>query len=147
MVSLSLFLKIIILHNQHLVFGFQVPSRLQQLFVSWKESKSHTKTSLPCCSHVSTYQSTRKSSIGFERTFNQCLTLRAHHQVNKYITRSSLGNSYKHKASANLQRNMGEQKADSLTWPCIRPNEELSILSLHIPIQIVVSQNQPRCLI
>ncbi|GKD99215.1 hypothetical protein Tco_1387199, partial [Tanacetum coccineum] len=116
-----------------------VPSQLQQVFMAWKESKWQTKTSRPCSAsfnsfRASTDQSTRKSSIEFERTFDQGLTLRAHHKVNKCITRSSLGNPFKHKASAHLERNTGELKAKTFTWPCIRPNEELSILSLHIPV-------------
>lgn len=107
--------------------------------MAWKESKMQTKTSRPCSasfnsSRASTDQSTRKSFIEFERTFDQGLTLRAQHKVNKYITRSSLGNRSTHKASARLERNTGEQKAHTFTWPCIRPNEELSILSLHIPV-------------
>ncbi|KAJ0854828.1 hypothetical protein HanRHA438_Chr14g0666851 [Helianthus annuus] len=106
-----------------------VPSQLQRLFVAWKESKLHKKTSLP--SRVFPDQGTLKSSISFQRTFDQGLTLRAHHQVNKYITRSTIG---KQKASAHLQRNTSEDKTQSFTWPYIHPNEELSILSLHIPI-------------
>ncbi|XP_071705831.1 protein TIC 100 [Rutidosis leptorrhynchoides] len=115
-------------------FASVVPSRLQQLFASWKQSKLHTKTTQSSCSRVSKDERTRKSSIGFERTFDQGLTLRSHHQVNKYITKSTHGNPFKHKASATLQRKTGEQKTCSSTWPCIRPNEELSILSLHIPV-------------
>ncbi|KAI3799329.1 hypothetical protein L1987_34622 [Smallanthus sonchifolius] len=108
-----------------------VPSQLQRLFVAWKESKLHKKTSLPSSQGL-TDQRTRKSSIRFERTFDQGLTLRAHYKVNKYITRSTLGTPQK--ASAHLQRNMSEHKTQSLTWPCIRPNEDLSILSLHVPV-------------
>nr|GEY56828.1 protein TIC 100 [Tanacetum cinerariifolium] len=53
-----------------------VPSQLQQVFMAWKESKWKTKTSRPCSAsfnsfRASTDQSTRKSSIEFERTFDQ----------------------------------------------------------------------------
>ncbi|GKA37178.1 hypothetical protein Tco_0723743 [Tanacetum coccineum] len=87
-----------------------VPSQLQQVFMAWKESKWQTKTYRSCSAsfnslRASTDQSTRKSSIEFERAFDQGLTLRAHHKVNKCITRSSLGNRCKHKASAHLERN------------------------------------------
>ncbi|KAI3793808.1 hypothetical protein L1987_36430 [Smallanthus sonchifolius] len=109
-----------------------VPSQLQRLFVAWKESKLGKKSSLS--SRVLADQLTRKSSIRFERTFDQGLTLRAHHKVNKYITRSTLGIPFKQKASAHLQRNTSEHKTQSLTWPCIRPNEDSSILSLHVPV-------------
>ncbi|KAK9061593.1 hypothetical protein SSX86_018775 [Deinandra increscens subsp. villosa] len=111
-----------------------VPSHLQRLFAAWKESKLHKQTRLGSSSGALTDQWTRKSSIRFEQTFDQGLTLRARHQVNKYITKSTVGTPFKQKASAHLQRNTSEQKTQSLTWPCIRPNEELSILSLHIPI-------------
>nr|XP_043631962.1 protein TIC 100 [Erigeron canadensis] len=111
-----------------------VPSQLQQLLGAWKASRLHTKTSLPCSSQVMRDQLTRKCSISFERTFDQGLTMRAHHQTNKLITKSTHGNRLKHKASAHLQSNTGEPNRHSLTWPCIRPDEELSILSLHIPI-------------
>ncbi|KAL8247240.1 hypothetical protein R6Q59_008456 [Mikania micrantha] len=110
-----------------------VPLKLQRLFVTWKESKLHKKISLPFPG-VLTDQWTRKSSLGFERTFEQGLTLRAHHQVNKCIIRSTPGTPFKQKAFADLERNMSEQKTQSFTWPCIHPNEEFSILSLHSPI-------------
>ncbi|XP_076910420.1 protein TIC 100-like [Bidens hawaiensis] len=109
-----------------------VPSQLQRLFVAWKESKLHKKTSLS--SRVLPDQLTRKSSVRFERPFDQGLTLRAQHRVNKCITRSTPGTPFKQKPSAHVRRNMTEQKTQRLAWPCIRPNEELSILSLHFPI-------------
>lgn len=103
--------------------------------MSWKQSKLQTKTSLPCSSRGLTDESTRKSSVGFGRMFDQSLTLKTHHQVNKCITRSSVGNNpFKKKTSAHVERNIGERKTRSLIWPTISPNEELGILSLHIPV-------------
>ncbi|KAK1409979.1 hypothetical protein QVD17_36510 [Tagetes erecta] len=110
-----------------------VPSQLQRLFVAWKESKLHKQTSLSSSRSLPD-QWTRRSSIRFARTLDQGLTLRAHHQVNKYVPRLTVGAPFMPKASAHCQRNMSEHKTQSLTWPCIRPNEELSILSLHTPI-------------
>ncbi|XP_076957632.1 protein TIC 100-like [Bidens hawaiensis] len=109
-----------------------VPPQLQRLFVAWKESKLHKKTSLS--SRVLPDQLTRKCSVRFERSFDQGLTLRGHHRVNKCITRSTSGTPFRQKPFAYVQRNMSEKKTRSLAWPCIRPNEELSILSLHVPI-------------
>ncbi|XP_076887224.1 protein TIC 100-like [Bidens hawaiensis] len=109
-----------------------VPSHLQRLFVAWKESKVHKKTSLS--PRVLPDHLTRRSSVRFERPFDQGLTLRAYHRANKYITRSTPDTPFKQKPFARVQRNTGEQKTQSLAWPCIRPNEELSILSLHVPI-------------
>ncbi|XP_023753045.1 protein TIC 100 [Lactuca sativa] len=125
-----------------------IPPRVQQLFATWKESKMQTRTSFPSSSfsfsQVLTGQRTRKSSVGYERTFDQGLTLRACHKVNnnKYkcitTTRSNIGNSFNKKSCGHVERNIikiGEGKAQKrLSWPCIHPNEELSILSLHIPV-------------
>lgn len=107
-----------------------VPSHVHQLFVAWKESKLQTK---PAASSSSTFGSCewsrKSSSVGFRRMFDQgstlTLTLRARdHQVNnKHVTSSSL------KPKRVKRRNM-MQKPQTFTWP----NEDLGILSLHIPV-------------
>ncbi|KAI3520589.1 hypothetical protein L1887_10039 [Cichorium endivia] len=108
-----------------------VPCRVQQLFATWKESKLQANSRTSC---GLTGQCTRKSWVGYERKFDQGLTLRAQKQVNRCIIRSSFGNGFKKKSFGHVERKMGVQKGESLSWPCISPNEELSILSLHIPI-------------
>ncbi|KAK2995853.1 hypothetical protein RJ640_015813 [Escallonia rubra] len=113
-----------------------VPSKLQQTFSLWKARKLRSQPSpsfhysqMPLEGHTS------PSSVSFPRVIDQ-RALRAAHKTDyqsKPINDSRLKVRSVRKASAEMQRNLGEGKAPRFSW-LNDPRKTLDILSLHTPV-------------
>lgn len=115
----------------------QVPSRLQESFLSWKERRSPPQTTPSSCNEDSSCDLHMIGSVSFFRLPPQNVSLRAARQgLGRHSRRrTSQLHSLSRVLCVNSQTNLKEQRPRSQNWLHAAPERDSDkILSLHIPV-------------